>query len=69
MIWKIIKTAMIRADIRSIEELAFVTGINSSTLQQTRRKNPKSFRLYELLQIDRVLKFTNDEWLMLKGEI
>lgn len=62
MIWKTIKTAMIRADIRSIAELAQVTGINPATLMQTRRRDPRSFRLYELAQIDKVLQFTAEEW-------
>ena len=61
-IWKAIKTAMIRADIRSITELAQVTGINPSTLQHSRRTNPKSFRLYELASIDRAVRFTAEEW-------
>lgn len=62
MIWKTIKTAMIRADIRSIAELAQVTGINPSTLAHARRTNPKSFRLYELAQIDKAVHFTPEEW-------
>ena len=66
MIWKIIKTAMIRADIKSIKELAQVTGINPSTLAHTRRTNPRSFILYELLQLDKVLNFTAAEWEMIR---
>lgn len=62
MIWKIIKIAMIREDINSVTELAQVTGINPSTLMHTRKTNPRSFRLYELAQIDSVLRFTNEEW-------
>lgn len=62
MIWKIIKIAMIREDINSVSELAQVTGINPSTLMHTRKTNPRSFRLYELAQIDSVLRFTNEEW-------
>lgn len=66
MIWKTIKTAMIRADIGSIAELAQVTGINPSTLMHARRTNPRSFRLYELAQINKVLRFTPEEWLTLR---
>lgn len=69
MIWKIIKTAMIRADIGSIVELAQVTGINPSTLQHARRTNPRSFRLYELAQIDKAVGFTNEEWAQLREAI
>lgn len=66
MIWKIIKTAMIRADIGSIVELAQATGINPATLTQTRRRNPRSFRLYELAQIDKVVRFTSEEWMQIR---
>lgn len=59
---------MIRADIRSIAELAQVTGINPATLTQTRRRNPRSFRLYELAQIDKAVHFTPEEWQQIKGE-
>jgi hypothetical protein len=66
MIWKIIKIAMIRADIGSIVELAQVTGINPATLTQTRRRNPRSFRLYELAQIDKAVRFTSEEWMQIR---
>lgn len=66
MIWKIIKTAMLRADIGSYLELAQVTGINPATLTQTRRRNPRSFRLYELAQIDKALRFTSEEWMQIR---
>ena len=66
MIWKIIKTAMIRSDIGSIVELAQVTGIKPATLTQTRRRNPRSFRLYELAQIDKVVRFTSEEWMQIR---
>lgn len=69
MIWKIIKTAMIRADIDTIAQLAQVTGINPSTLMHSRRTNPKSFRLYELASIDRAVRFTAEEWALLREAI
>ncbi len=62
MIWKIIKIAMARSDINSYLELAQVTGIKPATLTQTRRRDPRSFRLYELAQIDKAVHFTADEW-------
>ena len=68
MIWKIIKIAMARSDINSYLELAQVTGINPATLTQTRRRNPRSFRLYELAQIDKAVHFTPEEWQQIKGE-
>lgn len=66
MIWKIIKVAMTRSDINSYLELAQVTGIKPATLTQTRRRDPRSFRLYELAQIDKVVRFTSEEWLQIR---
>ena len=66
MIWKIIKVAMTRSDINSYLELAQVTGIKPATLTQTRRRNPRSFRLYELAQIDKVVRFTSEEWMQIR---
>lgn len=66
--WKAIRTAMIRNDITSISHLAEISGINPSTLQHTRRKNPESFILYELIQLDKTLGFTPEEWEQMKGE-
>lgn len=65
--WKAIRQAMIREDIQSISELAQITGIAPSTLMQTRRRDPGSFKLYELAKIDEALKFTNEEWLQIRG--
>lgn len=66
MIWKIIKIAMARSDINSYLELAQVTGIKPATLTQTRRRDPRSFRLYELAQIDKVVRFTSEEWMQIR---
>lgn len=62
MIWKIIRMAMVRCGVKSIMELAERTGISPATLTQTRRRDPGSFRLYELTQLDKVLGFTVEEW-------
>lgn len=67
MIWSAIRAGMERQKIKSIAELAQRTGINPSTLQHTRRSNPHSFIIYELLQIDRVLHFTPAEWEMIRN--
>ena len=67
MIWRIIRTCMARNDIKSLAELAQVTGINPATLMQTRRRDPTSFRLYELTQLDKVLGFTVEEWEALRA--
>lgn len=69
MIWKIIKMGMLRADIKSVEQLAQISGINPSTLAHARRTNPRSFRLFEIAQLDKVLQFTNEEWLQLREAI
>lgn len=61
-VWDVIRIAMIRNHISSIETLAEMTGIKPATLQQTRRRDPGSFRLYELNQLDKVLEFTTEEW-------
>ena len=53
MIWRVIKTAMIRVDINSIRELAERTGINPATLSQTRRRDPGSFIWREIKQLDK----------------
>lgn len=62
MIWAAIRCAMERNGIKSIAELARLTGIRGPTLQQTRRRRPETFILYELKQLDRVLNFTTTEW-------
>ncbi len=66
MIWKIIRIAMVRCGITNIAELAERSGINPATLTQTRRRDPGSFRLYELTQLDKVLGFTPTEWGQIK---
>ncbi len=62
MIWTAIRAAMERNGIKSIAELARLTGIRGPTLQQTRRRRPETFILYELRQLDRILHFTDIEW-------
>ena len=62
MVWSAIRSGMERKGIRSIGELAERAGITKATLTQTRMKNPRSFVLYELLQLDSLLEFTAAEW-------
>ena len=64
MIWCAIRSAMEREKISSIAKLAEITGIAPSTLQQTRRRRPQTFILYEIFQLDKVLHFTPAEWEM-----
>ena len=60
---------MRRADVKSIAELAEESGLKLQTLYQIRKKNPKSFRLFELQQLHKVLGFTDSEWLQLRGTL
>lgn len=69
MIWAAIRCAMERNGIRSIAELARVTGIKGPTLTQTRRRNPNSFTWFELKQLHKALRFTEGEWLMMMPEV
>lgn len=64
MIWCAIRSAMEREKISSIAKLAEATGIAPATLQQTRRKQPQTFILFEIFQLDKVLHFTPAEWEM-----
>lgn len=66
MIWCAIRSAMERAGIKSIQELAKETGINPSTLAHTRRKKPETFILYEIFQLDKILHFLPSEWEMIR---
>ena len=66
-VWKPIRQAMNRENVESIVELAQITGIAPSTLMQTRRQDPGSFKLYELAKIDEALHLTNEEWLQIRG--
>lgn len=66
MIWVAIRCAMERNGIKSLTQLARVAGINISTFTHTRRSNPRSFILYEILQLDKVLGFTAAEWEMIR---
>ena len=66
MIWSAIRSAMEREKIKSIKMLATLTGINESTLQHTRRQKPETFILYEILQLDKILHFTDLEWQMIR---
>lgn len=65
MIWSAIRCAMERNNIRSISELARLSGIKGPTLTQTRRRRPESFILYEIRELDRILHFTEAEWGMI----
>lgn len=69
MIWMAIRCAMERNGIRSFAELARITGIKAPTLTQTRRRNPNSFTWAELKAINKALRFTDGEWMMMMPEV
>ena len=56
----LLKQYMAQAHIDSMEELAESTGISKRTLYN-RIDNPRTLRIYELVSLDDVLHFTNDD--------
>lgn len=56
----LLKQYMAQAHIDSMEELSENTGIAKRTLYN-RIDNPRSIRIYELIALDDVLHFTNDD--------
>ena len=56
----LLKQYMAQAHIDSMEELAMSTGIAKRTLYN-RIENPKSIRIYELVALDGVLHFKDDD--------
>ena len=66
----LIKTYMAREHIESISELASKCGFTRRLLYD-RINDPKTFRIYELMALNRVLHFTDEDFLMLlrEGEI
>lgn len=56
----LLKQYMAQAHIDSMEELAESTGIAKRTLYN-RIDNPRTLRIYELVSLDDVLHFTNDD--------
>lgn len=56
----LLKQYMAQAHIDSMEELAESTGIAKRTLYN-RMDNPRTLRIYELVSLDDVLHFTNDD--------
>lgn len=57
--WKL-KEYMTRAYISSIAELSRITGINKKTLFN-RISEPTTLRVYEIMALHKVLKFSNDD--------
>ena len=66
MIWAAIRSAMERNKISSFGHLAKLTGIGAPTLTQSRRRAPNTFRLFEIMALDRTLHFTDEEWRMIR---
>lgn len=56
----LIKAYMCKAHIESISELAARTGMTRRLLYD-RISNPQTFRVYELMALDEVLHFTDED--------
>ena len=56
----IVKSYMCVSRIKSVKELAKMTGINYQTLKD-RLNNPQNLRLFELQALDEILKFTDGD--------
>lgn len=55
---------MIDADINNFSELSRQSGIDYQTLN-VRIKNPGTFRVYEIRQLDELLQFSEEDLLLL----
>lgn len=55
---------MIDADINNFSELSRQSGIDYQTLN-VRIKNPGTFRIYEIRQLDELLQFSEEDLLLL----
>jgi len=60
----LIKTYMAREHIETISELASLCGFTRRLLYD-RIKDPKTFRIYELMALNNVLHFSDEDFLML----
>jgi short-subunit dehydrogenase involved in D-alanine esterification of teichoic acids len=61
---KLFKRYMNEADIDSFSELSRQSGIDYQTLN-VRIKNPGTFRVYEIRQLDELLQFSEEDLLLL----
>lgn len=61
---KLLLLYMIEADINNFSELSRQSGIDYQTLN-VRIKNPGTFRLYEIKQLDKLLHFSDEDLLIL----
>lgn len=65
---KLLRRYMIEADIDSFTQLAKETGIDYQRLNR-RIADPHSFTVFELISLDEVLHFENDDLILLiRGE-
>lgn len=61
---KLFKRYMNEADIDNFSELSRQSGIDYQTLN-VRIKNPGTFRIYEIRQLDELLQFSEEDLLLL----
>lgn len=60
----LIKQYMSQRQIASFAELARITGIGYQTLM-AKLKDPRSFKVFELIALDKVLQFSNEDYMKL----
>ena len=66
---KLLLRYMVEADIgTNFSELSRQTGIDYQTLN-VRIKDPGTFRLYEIRQLDRILRFSDEDLVLITREI
>ena len=61
---KLLLRYMIEEDINNFSELSRMSGIDYQTLN-VRIKNPGTFRVYEIRQLDELLHFTEEDLLLI----
>ena len=65
---KLLQLYMIETDISNFSELSRQSGIEYQTLN-VRVKNPGTFRVYEIRQLNKLLHFSDEDLMILiKGE-
>ena len=58
---KLLKRYMVEADVNSFLELSKITGIDYQRLNNTRLKNPETFRVFEIRELIKALNLTDED--------
>ena len=68
-VYWLFKSYMVKAHITSLRELAKETGIHERTLEN-HIKNPELLRVFELIELDRVLDISDEDMVRLsRGKV